>query len=1450
MNINENILSAIDIIVDKKISDSNATASKLLVAEITSFDILTGKYGVKYQDMYLSGITANNNITYHPGDIVQIITDGNQTSIIDRLSDGSKAVYQKYIAQVSLDNQLSFGSNEESLEKTIYSATNQIYNGITKAEIDAFNDALSTAYNINLIATTKFEGTQSLKPCYLTVYFKSVAYEKDENDKFVEVIKATKKIQVKFEETETHTINDTLDEVVGGIWQLNEITFSRTDKDINPSLLLMYLNVSSNDYSLSDRLIMTLEGSDFIFEASDDPNVSIGKVAQIKDNTGNYFSSNEIRYYWCAEDPTVVEHGRSWLSGNNRYNPLFGPGWYNLTDALESNKYSISIKDIPQTARRIKCVAVYPNLLGAYEPIAEAICEITNAHNPITLAEIQVTYDESAEIKTASLSITPPSENEEYTYYWAKRLDYDSHEYSYVASATNEITDIDIEEINYVNIYCCSIYKKVPNTTEEQYLGTVSKLVYSNPDNEDIGLTGEQKRWACIKGISIEKRNYFKTLEWWSDKKTAQMYAYNGKDVKTTSNGTDALRDISALIEEGNDVAYGYYLWCQSIPTIAEGFTEVTYSLISPDSGRWEKEIKATYNYYIALAAGEEPSLEGLIKVESAPDGHGDRYKLTETQEALSTEGWETDKGAIILNANTPVLHKVSLNVYNSGELEFTKPSIVEIYTATLTGNWEIESIEPWYALKSSDIAPNIKEDGDIWKKLEEEMPQADVWVKMKLTYQDDKNGISYAFTDTATEDSTSGKYKLTYTYAWGNNNIEPPQDGVFGDFTSDRENKPYLWAKSSSGIKKVVGITLGEARKQTEQSGIKYAVNNSNTEIPGEEEWDSDFKATAAKVNDNNTVIWSKIDEEYETFYYTDDVKEYRGYDFNATTPFSQDANDVIVTWCVENDDHIIDGSRFATGSITADKLDVSRLDAMAANIAGWRIGDSALFKGNDIFLSTGIYQSKKDENKDDYQRIAAGGTSQHTAIKTGEYTAVNLQARPPKNATGNDKYKSVFSFSFVPAGDWKTWTFFMIGMDNINEGIGFMPPSPPNSFSNEEVFEINGNKITIKIVPPEGDNIRCEVTGIFEDGGIHTIAWCKIEYKVNVVDGLTNPKFQVLSDGSMYATEGNIAGWTVSDDYLMSPVGTVGDNKYYSIFRSNWKEDASPENYPVLGIGIDSKKNSDAAPFKVMLNGNMYATRGAIAGWVIEKPDNGIGKIYYKRNNSTLGVGLAEVNSSNKDQPVFWAGYSGEGDTPWENKTGLWNEKTAMYISGNGILYAKGAQITGDITATKLIIRDDNDNDTDISVFTDNKIQSANIIAKKLAVGDDGGTLAGWEISGSALTNNNITIQNSYNSKSQGVISLNGAIFVEKTTTMGERPGIALIANNYNDLGQSADICAYVDKYARNNKGVHITPTGIEIISPTELISKVVLDQDGITVATIDGNLTKSWIKLVSAS
>jgi len=44
-----------------------------------------------------------------------------------------------------------------------------------------------------------------------------------------------------------------------------------------------------------------------------------------------------------------------------------------------------------------------------------------------------------------------------------------------------------------------------------------------------------------------------------------------------------------------------------------------------------------------------------------------------------------------------------------------------------------------------------------------------------------------------------------------------------------------------------------------------------------------------------------------------------------------------------------------------------------MAADISGWKIGDSALYKDTEILLSTGEYKSKGDDKG--FQRIAAGG-------------------------------------------------------------------------------------------------------------------------------------------------------------------------------------------------------------------------------------------------------------------------------------------------------------------------------------------------------------------------------------------------------------------------------------------------------------------------------------------
>ena len=68
------------------------------------------------------------------------------------------------------------------------------------------------------------------------------------------------------------------------------------------------------------------------------------------------------------------------------------------------------------------------------------------------------------------------------------------------------------------------------------------------------------------------------------------------------------------------------------------------------------------------------------------------------------------------------------------------------------------------------------------------------------------------------------------------------------------------------------------------------------------------------------------------------------------------------MANWCHANNKTLIDGSKIYTGSITADKLKVSSLQAISANIGGFSIGSNALYSGtlsitdqnNGVYLGT----------------------------------------------------------------------------------------------------------------------------------------------------------------------------------------------------------------------------------------------------------------------------------------------------------------------------------------------------------------------------------------------------------------------------------------------------------------------------------------------------------------
>lgn len=57
--------------------------------------------------------------------------------------------------------------------------------------------------------------------------------------------------------------------------------------------------------------------------------------------------------------------------------------------------------------------------------------------------------------------------------------------------------------------------------------------------------------------------------------------------------------------------------------------------------------------------------------------------------------------------------------------------------------------------------------------------------------------------------------------------------------------------------------------------------------------------------------------------------------------------AREVVANWCYDNDTTWISGANIYTGTITADKISVTDLQAFGATIGGWTIGDTSLYNG-----------------------------------------------------------------------------------------------------------------------------------------------------------------------------------------------------------------------------------------------------------------------------------------------------------------------------------------------------------------------------------------------------------------------------------------------------------------------------------------------------------------------
>lgn len=160
---------------------------------------------------------------------------------------------------------------------------------------------------------------------------------------------------------------------------------------------------------------------------------------------------------------------------------------------------------------------------------------------------------------------------------------------------------------------------------------------------------------------------------------------------------------------------------------------------------------------------------------------------------------------------------------------------------------------------------------------------------------------------------------------------------------------------------------------------------------------------------------------------------------------------------------------------------------------------------------------------------------------------------------------------------------------------------------------------------------------------------------------------------NGSIKATGGVIGGFSIQGESLQYwENNTTGIGLYGTTSQGNIAI-AVGRDWLDTGSSSTSHYSIQKAPFKVYHDGTMYAEKGSIGGWLIDK--NGFSKEW--DNGFSMSIGIPKnAGGSGENFISFYSPASGD---------------TLFSLSQYGILKAKGAEIQGDITANKFIAGND---------------------------------------------------------------------------------------------------------------------------------------------------------------
>lgn len=181
----------------------------------------------------------------------------------------------------------------------------------------------------------------------------------------------------------------------------------------------------------------------------------------------------------------------------------------------------------------------------------------------------------------------------------------------------------------------------------------------------------------------------------------------------------------------------------------------------------------------------------------------------------------------------------------------------------------------------------------------------------------------------------------------------------------------------------------------------------------------------------------------------------------------------------------------------------------------------------------------------------------------------------------------------------------------------------------------------------------------------------------------------------------------------YYYSEIGPEDAANNYWHYKDGFKISCNDDNM------IDSKY------FKVTQDGEVTATQGRIANWILDE------NMLYSDTINSFGLsenGTGMSSTSESEYPAFWAGYTGIGGNPWSGMDAKenWDDQTKFYVTNAGKMVAKNVEIKEEgwignlqINNNGLVAKDEN-GESKFSLSSDGLNISS--IGAKIQVGDLG--------------------------------------------------------------------------------------------------------------------------------